>query len=133
MVDKIQSLYHGRLPSLQKDDAGVPVEFLDLYEENEQWKPFAYTRDTPDEYNGAPAYSVSTFTALCRLSIIMNSILNQLYAERIMECSPADLSKILNDSHASLEIWWQELPIHLHFGTPESSPSIPPPHVLSLK
>lgn len=133
MVDKIQSLYHGRLPTLQKDDAGVPIEFSDLYEENEQWKPFAYTRENAIERNSVPAYSVSTFAALCKLSIIMNSILNQLYAERIMERSPADLSELLQDLHSSLETWWQKLPAHLQMADTMPIQPVPPPHVLSLK
>jgi len=106
---------------------------LDLYEENEQWKPFAYTQDATDGYAEAPAYSISTFTALCKLSVIMNSILNQLYAERIMDCNSADLSQILEGLHSSLESWCKELPAHLHFEPATPSSSVPPPHVLSLE
>ena len=132
MVDKIQSLYHGRLPSLQADDASVPLEFLDMYEENEQWHPFAYATngDLMKESYG-PAFSVSTFSALSQLSVIMNSILNELYAERIMQSTANELSGILDKLQSSLDEWDKKLPTHLRFD-PSSNDGLAPPHVLSL-
>jgi hypothetical protein len=76
VVDKIQSLYQGRPVSLQEADTRVPILFQDQYEELEHWTPFAYSET--QRYPGSPAYSVSTFTELCKLSVIMNAILNNV-------------------------------------------------------
>ena len=131
-MDKIQSLYHGRLPSLQADDASVPIKFVDLYEEHEQWQPFAYT-DSSSPRSIGPAYSVSTFTALCGLSVVMNYILNELYAERIMQSSATELSRILDRLQSKLDLWEKELPAHLRLEPHAKNSALPPPHVLSLK
>ncbi|EON68406.1 hypothetical protein W97_07730 [Coniosporium apollinis CBS 100218] len=132
VVDKIQSLYQGRPVSLQETDTRVPILFLDTYEELEQWAPFAYSAQSDSRYSGSPAYSVSTFTALCQLSVIMNDILNHIYAERSFDREPTELSKILENLHSKLEVWHNALPSHLLFD-PTKAPSLaPPPHVLSL-
>ncbi|KAK3077079.1 hypothetical protein LTS18_011258 [Coniosporium uncinatum] len=86
IYDKIHSMYLGRPVSLQERDMQVPIEFMDDYEELEQWvpiEPLNYT--TPEcpapQHPGAVAYSVTTFSAFCRLSVIMNRIFNTVYAE----------------------------------------------------
>jgi hypothetical protein len=50
----------------------VPHRFLDRYEEHEMWFSFAFTAHR--HYPGQPARGVSTFTALCSLSVIMVSL-----------------------------------------------------------
>lgn len=132
VVDKIQSLYQGRPVSLQETDTRVPVLFLDTYEELEQWTPFAYSAQSDSRCSGSPAYSVSTFTALCQLSVIMNDILNNIYAERSFDREPTELSKILENLHSKLEVWHNALPSHLLFDPIKAPPLAPPPHVLSL-
>jgi hypothetical protein len=47
----------------------VPHRFLDRYEEQELWTPFAYASHL--HYPGRPARAICTFTALCSLSVIM--------------------------------------------------------------
>lgn len=132
VVDKMQSLYQGRPVSLQTSDSRVPISFLDTYEEFEHWKPFAYTPETIETYPGSPAYSVSTFTGLCQLSVIMNGILNDIYAEATFDKSPEELSDLQKNLDSRLKAWYSNLPSHLKLDPSKPSPVIPPPHVLSL-
>lgn len=69
VLDKVISLYQGREVSFHEEKMHVPHRFLDMYEERELWMPFAYPVNKP--YPGTPARGISTFTALCSLSVIM--------------------------------------------------------------
>ncbi|KAJ5677231.1 uncharacterized protein N7477_002864 [Penicillium maclennaniae] len=129
VVDKIQSLYQGRPASLQDFDTQVSLTFLDQYEELEHWQPFAYT--DVQSYPGSPAYSVSTFTELCKLSLILNSILNKVYSERSSNRSPQELLTTLSALDTQSKDWYNALPEHLQFSNPATQVT-PPPHVLSL-
>ncbi|KAJ5815105.1 hypothetical protein N7474_006882 [Penicillium riverlandense] len=128
VVDKIQSLYQGRPASLQDFDTKVSLAFLDHYEELEHWQPFAYS--DAKAYAGSPAYSVSTFIELCRLSLILNGILNKVYSERSSTRSPQELIATLNTLDTQLKEWHEALPNHLRFSN--DAEITPPPHVLSL-
>ena len=129
VVDKIQSLYQGRPASLQDFDTKVSLSILDNDEELEEWQPFAY----PDveSYPGSPAYSVSTFTQLCKLSLILNGILNKVYSERSSARSPDELLATLESLDLQLKSWHDAIPDHLRFN-PSISNTTPPPHVVSL-
>ena len=129
VVDKIQSLYQGRPVSLQHCDTRVSLSFLDHYEELEPWQPFAYS-DT-QSYSGSPGYSVSTFIQLCKLSLVLNEILNKVYSERSSNRSPHDLIASLNTLDGQLKEWYDALPDHLRFNA-HATKVVPPPHVLSL-
>lgn len=129
MIDKIQALYQGRPVSIRSSDSRVPILFLDQYEELEPWTPFAYPNTA--SYPGSPAYSVSTFTELCKLSVIMNSILDSVYGVQSSKQEPKALIKDLESMHQSLEQWKAALPSHLNF-EPGTKSTVPPPHVLSL-
>lgn len=131
VVDKIQSLYQGRPTSLQDLDSRVSLKFFDNYEEFEYWLPFAYT-DSASAYPGSPSYSVSTFTELCRLAILMNRILNKMYSEKGRKEQPRDLIRDQKKLHADLEAWRKALPEHLDFNPSKSNSVSPPPHALSL-
>ncbi|KAL4811446.1 fungal-specific transcription factor domain-containing protein [Aspergillus unguis] len=132
VVDKIQSLYQGRPISLKETDALVPIKFLDTYEELENWKPFAYSTSAPD-YPGMPAYSTSTFTYLCKLSVTMSDILSCIYTERSSNQSPTQLAKMLGELQLKLDQWRDGLPEHLQFDPGKvDTVALPPPHVSSL-
>ncbi|GAB1732690.1 hypothetical protein NU195Hw_Modified_428t1 [Hortaea werneckii] len=132
VLDKIQSLYQGRPATLQHAACQVPIAFNDTYEELEHWLPFAYT-STPS-YTGSPAYSVSTFTELCKLCIILNSVLDKVYREKASDEQPSGLVEDLHSLESELETWSNNLPPHLVFNAQHSEPTstTPPPHVLSL-
>jgi hypothetical protein len=111
----------------------VPIKFLDSYEELEHWQPFAYSTSSPG-YLGSPAYSTSTFTYLCRLSLTMSDILSSIYTERSHDQSPAELACMLDKLQLKLDGWWDSLPAHLRFSPVEKqTQSFPPPHVFSLQ
>lgn len=133
VVDKVQSLYQGRPASLKEPDALVPIKFLDTYEELENWQPFAYSQQMSD-YPGSPAYSTSTFTALCSLSLTMNDILSCIYTEKSSDQSGAQLSEMLERLQTRLDDWKASLPAHLQITTSQPAhATIPPPHVFSLQ
>lgn len=109
----------------------MPLTFLDHYEELEHWIPFAYP-GVKEGYPGSPAYSVSTFTELCRLCVIMNEILNNIYSEKIKKSRSSDLIDSQKSLHAELEQWRNDLPPHLDYDPSDARTITPPPHVLSL-
>ncbi|KAF7719489.1 Nitrogen assimilation transcription factor [Penicillium ucsense] len=129
VVDKIQSLYQGRPASLQDFDTKVSIVFLDDFEELEEWQPFAYSEIA--SYPGSPAYSVSTFTELCKLSLILNGILNKVYSERSSTRSTTEHLDTLESLDQQLKTWHEAVPDHLRFN-PSTSQIPPPPHVISL-
>lgn len=131
VVDKIQSLYQGRPATLRESDTAVPIKFLDTYEELQNWQPFAYSMENK-KYSGSPAYSVTTFTSLCHLSVVMSDILSCIYTERTFDQSAVELCATLENLNSKLVAWKKALPKHLDFD-PIKSTQIPPPHVLSLQ
>ncbi|KAK8038689.1 hypothetical protein PG993_007100 [Apiospora rasikravindrae] len=130
VVDKIQSLYQGRPATLRESDTAVPIKFLDTYEELQNWQPFAYSVKST-QYPGSPAYSVSTFTSLCRLSVVMSDILSCIYTERTFDRNAVELCAVLESLNSKLAAWRDGLPEHLAFDAVRST-HVPPPHVLSL-
>ncbi|KAF2761116.1 hypothetical protein EJ05DRAFT_497675 [Pseudovirgaria hyperparasitica] len=131
VVDKIQSLYHGRPVTFQGQDARVPIKFLDTFEELERWKPFAYTPQI-EQYGGCPAFSVSTFSHLCKLSVILGDILTSIYAENSSERTPDELSRLLEELNGKLVQWRNSIPKHMEFDHTKPTLSDPPPHIFSL-
>ncbi|KAF2010107.1 hypothetical protein BU24DRAFT_357605 [Aaosphaeria arxii CBS 175.79] len=131
VVDKIQSLYQGRPVSIKESDTLVPIKFLDTYEELENWSPFAYSTQSSSTYQGSPAYSITTFQHLCKLSVILSDILSTIYTERTFDSSPGELSAKLESIHSKLTTWHSHLPAHLAVDV-KKEPITPPPHVLSL-
>jgi hypothetical protein len=69
--DKIISLYQGRPVSFDESRLRIPHRFLDWYEEQELWTPYAFPGI--QGYPGAPARAISTFTSYCSLSVVMVS------------------------------------------------------------
>ncbi|KAK4557109.1 hypothetical protein LTR86_006090 [Recurvomyces mirabilis] len=132
VLDKIQSLYQGRPAALQHQDCQVPFSFLDEYEELEHWVPFAYSG--ADEYSGSPGYSVTTFTELCKLCIILNQVLNRVYNSRGGPDQSDVLLQDLQRLEADLNAWTNAMPVHLRLPQAIATAAVdaPPPHVLSL-
>ncbi|KAG5977143.1 hypothetical protein E4U55_007026 [Claviceps digitariae] len=133
VIDKMQSLYQGRPASLRDADVLVPIKFLDTYEELEYWQPFAYS-SRPSDHPGSPAYSVSTFAALCKLSLAMSDILSSIYTERSVDQTPATLSSTLENLQCKLDEWKSALPEHIQLDKtgPDDLMAFSPPHVFSL-
>lgn len=55
--------------SFDEDQVHVPHQFLDYYEEQELWTPYAFPGVA--RYPGAPGRAISTFSSFCALSVIM--------------------------------------------------------------
>lgn len=143
VYDKIISLYQGRPVSFDEDRMHVPHRFLDRYEEQELWTPFAYASHL--HYPGRPARAICTFTALCSLSVIMvrtayislliltsgqGRIITQIYADKALPDRPADLLRRLS---ASLDKWKEALPPDIAINPNLQDGAAPPPHVMSLQ
>ncbi|KAJ1030605.1 hypothetical protein NDA16_001513 [Ustilago loliicola] len=127
VIDKIHSLYQGRQASMERHNLYVPIEFYDHFEETEFWTPVAYHRPandaenrtsartnstTPAGYTG-PIYSVSTFTELCRLTVIMEKIIQIFYAIDSGSRSDALQTEYLKEMRSELAAWRTSLPTHL--------------------
>lgn len=129
VIDKLQSFYHGRPASIQEADISVPFTLRDHHDELEQWAPMEPSRVIPGSYS--PAYCVSNFSRLCRLSLIMNNILNDIYREKKKFEDPVVLSKSLARLNRDLDEWHTTVPLHLRF-SPASigldTALVPAPH-----
>ncbi|KAJ3543638.1 hypothetical protein NM208_g3465 [Fusarium decemcellulare] len=129
-LDKVQSIYQGRPARLREADNCVPIQFLDEYEELQEFNTVTYS-ERPGQL-GCPTYSVSTFEQLCKLSIIMDRILCNLYAERSSERAARDLLITSTTLHEELRRWKSELPAHLLVNLDDPKSSTILPHTLSL-
>lgn len=127
VYDKIISLYQGRPVSFDEEQMHVSHHFLDTYEEQELWTPYAFPG--LHKYPGAPARAISTFSSLCSLSVIMGRIITHIYADRATSGRPADL---LFTFSASLDRWNASMPKSIQY-EPSSTDTTPPPHILSLQ
>ncbi|KAF5003990.1 hypothetical protein FDECE_9490 [Fusarium decemcellulare] len=129
--DKAISLYTGRLPAVTELPQS-PIDFMDDSAESETWSPYyedtsPLTRLPPGQYPSMKSHAVSCFASSCRLSVIINDVIIQLYSKR----SRAINESSLNDIKARLVSWRAESPPHLRYD-PEFLPTIcPPPHIIS--
>lgn len=130
-MDKVQSIYQGRPARLREMDNRVPMQFLNEYEELEPFSTVTYALN-PCVLD-CSTYGVSTFREMCRLSIIMDRVLCNLYAERSSSQDPMDLFHTSGVLHEELRSWRESLPNHLSMklDNPESAAILP--HTLSLQ
>jgi hypothetical protein len=143
-------MYFGRPVTLQETNMRVPIEFLDDYEELEQWSPVEQLNSVSPDYPlpahlGGPSYSVTTFTAMCNVSVVLGRILNDIYSETAYNHGTnltqaqnqlfAQTQKVLDDS---LESCAMQFPLEIRFepwatGEALSIQRTPTPTVLSLQ
>jgi len=83
-------------------------------------------------YPQTPTYSVSAFTKLCQLCIIMEEVLNTVYAKRKLEQGLDNFAEDIRVLHAKLQWWFDGLGSHLKFNASDPAHVLPPPSVLSL-
>lgn len=132
--DKIHSLYQGRAPTLQESEMHVPIVFVDDYEETEQWRPTSYPAGTSSAFrSGVPTYSVSTFTALCQLCMIMGRALNALYSFSSFSSPASSLLRSLEALNADLAQFEKHLPNHLRIPDNPVQEQPLPSNVLALQ
>lgn len=146
--DKILSLYLGRMPGFTPATEEVPLTFMDDYSDSDLWSPYYGETPTPElanapNYPPCPGYVVSCFRQLCKICVILNDLMHNIYsseaaARREMEdddhsaeakaSSEAPFVRISRD----LRDWLISLPPHLRIN-PDQMPSLAPPvHIMSL-
>lgn len=114
ICDKLQSLYLGRSVTIQLQDAHVPRNFLDTFEEHELWTPYMDPKfPVPDAVPvPTPIHSVSTFQQLCLLSKIMTRVINRFY---VVGATAENTKSHLQSIDDALSNWYKGLPTHLMF------------------
>ncbi|KAM0715662.1 hypothetical protein Q7P37_009160 [Cladosporium fusiforme] len=130
VADKVQSVYQGRPARLRDADCSVPILFLDEFEELEQFHSRTYSA-LPAQKD-TPVRSVSTFEHSCKLSIISESIIANLYAEKSAMTSPTSTFQALPSLRDKLHHWRSSLPAHLNLQWSDMSSFDILPHTLSL-
>lgn len=106
---------------------------MDNYAENEYWSPCKGSLNLSTipagEYPELKAHSVSGFENSCKLSVILNDIICQLYARR----RSVDIEEASKRIRSRLDEWREKSPSHLKLD-PDDLPEIcPPPHILAQK
>ena len=102
--------------------------------ESEIWSPYhedtsPLTRLNPGQYPVLKSHAVSCFANSCKLSVIINDIIVQLYSKR----SRAITESSLNDIKVRLDAWRAESPAHLRYDPDNLPTTCPPPHIISQK
>ena len=148
--DKIVSLYLGRMPGFTPSTAEVPLSFMDDYSDQDLWAPYygetpAAENSVSSNYPPCPGYVVSCFRHLCKLCVILNDLMQEIYsstaaARRNMEdaehhlvaeakaANEAPFMKIARD----LRDFWVSMPGHLRIEQENMPPLAPPVHIMSL-
>lgn len=130
VIDKLQSLYQGRPAALRTNVTNARLAIIDDYEELALFESLSYTetRNLPI----SPAYTLSTFIATCKLSIVLDKILVSLYSEDSSSRGPAVLLQESTRLNVELEEWRKGLPRHLDHSSSSSMTGRGLPHSLAL-
>ncbi|KAK6004300.1 hypothetical protein QM012_009150 [Aureobasidium pullulans] len=129
--DKAISMYTGRLPALT-DLPHTSLDFVDETSETETWSPyngesFSLTKLPPGQYPPMRSHAVSCFTNSCKIAVIINDIILQLYSRRDRHITESSL----HDIRARLDTWRAQSPSHLKYD-PDNLPAVsPPPHIIT--
>ena len=82
------------------------------------------------QYPPTPGHVLSCFTALCKLSLILNILLLEIYSS----ATPPNVEResAFNRISLSLKMFWTSLPVYLRI-QPDRIPALsPPPHIVSM-
>ncbi|KAL7915555.1 fungal-specific transcription factor domain-containing protein [Trichoderma velutinum] len=129
-MDKLQSIYQGRPARLREPDNNVPIRFLDEFDELEPFHTIGYA--AKPAFLGSPGYSVSTFEQLCKLSLIMDRVICNLYTERSSQRNPENLVDIASCLDEDLKAWRGGLPQHISVLLEDLTSAPILPHLISL-
>ncbi|KAH6662500.1 putative Zn(II)2Cys6 transcription factor [Halenospora varia] len=144
--DKAISLYLGRMPAFTPPvDSNMPV-FMDDFTENDPWEPYygldeGRTNRVP--YPPAKGHMISCFTGLCKLSVILSSIMLDIYGsstgfgpEQYQNDTIAGFHSAKNTAFvrisSSIQKWRDELPEFLRLDVANLPMLSPPLHMVSL-
>ncbi|KAM3497447.1 hypothetical protein MY10362_009207 [Beauveria mimosiformis] len=130
ILDKIHAIYQGRPARLSGDNVSVPILFHDDYDEFEPFQTITFTA-TPRQLR-LPTHSLSTMVELCKLSLIMDKILRELYAEQSQSRTASDILNTSMILHHELRCWRGELPPHLNLQRKNLKTAVILPHTLAM-
>jgi hypothetical protein len=130
---------------------------VDDFTENDPWEPyygseFQYEGSSMMPYIPQKGYVISCFTALCRISTILGTIMLEIYGsspvaeESQQTTGPMNLYKPIRNRIevqsmknsafvricSEIQIWWQELPDVLRLNVKRLPRLSPPIHIVSL-
>lgn len=145
--DKILSLYLGRMPGFAHPATeDIPMTFMDDYSDSDLWAPYYGETPKPDHANApnyppCPGYVVSCFQQSCRLCVILNDLMANIYSpeaaarrddeENSAEAKAAHEEPFIRISR-DLREWYIALPGHLRINPDQMPPLAPPVHIMSL-
>ena len=123
-------MYQGRPARLREADNNVSILFLDEYDELDPFHTSGYASEP--EQLGYPGHGVSSFEQLCKLSIIMDRMICDLYTEKSFQKSFTELLRISRLLDDDLKAWRSALPPHLStlLESPDKATYLP--HTISL-
>ncbi|KAF5855676.1 hypothetical protein ETB97_008611 [Aspergillus alliaceus] len=130
--DKAISLFLGRMPILQELPFDRCPELLDDSAENDLWVPYSGDQLSPDKaspggYPPMKSHLVSSFQNVCKLAVILNDIILQLYSRRGI----LNMDEALNRIRGRLDQWREQSPAHLRYDADHLPQICPPPHILT--
>lgn len=107
---------------------------MDDYAEYEPWSPYYgdsinLSKTSIGEYPPYKAHTVTCFKNSCKLAVIINDIILQLYSRG----STLDAEDTLRDTKARLDTWREQSPPHLKYDPDHLPDYCPPPHILTQK
>lgn len=127
--DKLQSLFLGRAPEILKSRGTVSREYLDVYEEMEEWTPHIDETSPSPAYKGRPCYALSTFRRFLELCDIAELIIEGIYSVGSARGPPQALLDKRDEMRLLLRQWAETTPSWLEFEP--GVDSTPPPHQIT--
>lgn len=124
--DKVISLYLGRTPALFEAPKWTP-DFSTAGDENDMWRPYTGIPSSDLTYPEVPAYTNSCFTNFCKLAVIINSILFNIYGSRRTQ----EIVSFVKETRQKLHEWRSETPPVLIVDPTKDD--FRPPHILTQK
>lgn len=129
------SLYLGRTPALVELPPTCVPELLDDFSEHDPWSPDDGKPDMPEKmpavvpYPPMKSHLVSCFINSCKLAVIINDIILQLYTGHVGE----DRDYVLREIKDRMDTWRVLSPAHLKLESNNLPNICPPPHIVSQK
>ncbi|KAF9250751.1 transcriptional regulator family: Fungal Specific TF [Penicillium roqueforti] len=111
-IDKIQCLFQGRPPLLNRVNVSASLDFLDDFDELEPFQGITYMTTKPRVV--VPSLNVSLLTNLCELTTIVERILREIYSES-RESNLVHRANISREIKSQLRNWRENLPRRLDY------------------
>jgi hypothetical protein len=129
--DKVMSLYFGRHPTLTEPPK-IPFSFDASSDEAETWQPYDAEAADGRDYPPVPSYRLSCFDNFCKLGIIINDVLFNIYGKQ----QHNDVVDFVRATWQRLQTWRTNTPHALRIdisGSENWRLYCPPQHILTQK